>query len=278
MRESGIGRLPCLPRPHPPARPHAPSRDSMPTTTGSGCLLPGTPHPVLVSPKPPAPSAALRRPGMPRYRRPPLTPKRPPQAVGTHPGVNHGAWLKRCPRCATQAGAHPPPSSGRHHPGSPSVAHRRWNTAQDTASRRHRQQEDYIPDPGGYRGKKTPAKSKTSSAARGLGYEHRRNRERMLRNHIDGKSCRCGVGTDCGPGCICRRAGYALPTYRNPALNPDGLPLTADPSIARSRGGLKADRLVLAAYNRCRGAGDRGDRHAAPWRAREWTGGGQLAC
>jgi hypothetical protein len=67
-----------------------------------------------------------------------------------------------------------------------------------------------MPDPGGYRGKRTPAKSKTSSAARGLGYEHRRNRERMLRNHIDGRPCRCGVGADGGPGCICRRAGYAL--------------------------------------------------------------------
>ncbi len=77
-----------------------------------------------------------------------------------------------------------------------------------------------MPAPGGYRDKKTSAKSKTSSAARGLGDEHRRNRERMLRNHIDGTPCPCGVGTDGGPGCICRRAGYALPMYRHPALNP----------------------------------------------------------
>jgi hypothetical protein len=59
---------------------------------------------------------------------------------------------------------------------------------------------------------------------------------------------------------------------------PDGLPLTADHSIGRSRGGMKADRLVLAAYNRSRGARDQGDRYAASWWAREWTGGEQLAC
>jgi hypothetical protein len=134
-----------------------------------------------------------------------------------------------------------------------------------------------MPDPGGYRGKRTPSKSTTSSAARGLGYEHRRNRERMLRNHLDGTPRLCGVGTDGGPGCVCRRAGYAFPMYRNPNLNLDGMPLEADHSIGRSRGGLKADRLVLAAYNRSRGARDRGDRYAAPWRAQEWTGGGQLA-
>ena len=100
----------------------------------------------------------------------------------------------------------------------------------------------------------------------------------MHPNHIDGTPCPCGIGTDCGPGCICRRAGYALPMYRNPNLNPGGLPLEADHWIARSQGGLKADRLVLTAYNRSRGARDRGDRYAAPWWAREWTGGGQLAC
>ena len=77
-----------------------------------------------------------------------------------------------------------------------------------------------MPDPGGYRGKRTSSKSKTSSAARGLGCEHRRNRERMLRDHIDCTPCPCGIGADCGPGCICRRAGYALPMYRNP----DGMP------------------------------------------------------
>ena len=115
MRERGIGCLPCLPRLRPPDRPHGPSRDSIAYTTGCGCLAPLT---RCSSHRPPASSAALRRPGMPRYRRPPPTSKRPPQAVGTRPGVNHRAWLKRCPRCATQAGAHPPPSSGRHRPGS----------------------------------------------------------------------------------------------------------------------------------------------------------------
>ncbi len=81
-----------------------------------------------------------------------------------------------------------------------------------------------MPAPGGYRDKKTSAKSKTSSAARGLRYENRRNRERMLRSHLDGTPCPCGVGADGGPGCICRRAGYALLEYRNPDLNPDGMP------------------------------------------------------
>jgi hypothetical protein len=134
-----------------------------------------------------------------------------------------------------------------------------------------------MPDPGGYRGKRTPAKS--SSAARGLGYEHRPNRERMFCSHLDGavhhvlaESMPLRTGMHLPQGRLC------APMYRHPALNLDGLPLTADDWIGRSRDGLKADRLVLAADNRSRGARDRGDRYAAPWWAREWTGGGQLAC
>jgi hypothetical protein len=45
--------------------------------------------------------------------------------------------------------------------------------------------------------------------------------------------------------------------WRDPTLNPDGLPLEADHTIARSQGGTHADRLLLATCNRSRGDGTR---------------------
>ena len=43
--------------------------------------------------------------------------------------------------------------------------------------------------------------------------------------------------------------------YREAWRNPDGRPLEADHSIARSLGGTKADRLLLSTCNRSRGNG-----------------------
>ncbi|NUR09343.1 MAG: hypothetical protein HOQ45_20360 [Nocardioidaceae bacterium] len=45
--------------------------------------------------------------------------------------------------------------------------------------------------------------------------------------------------------------------YRDPARNPDGMPLEADHTQARSQGGRRADRLLLATCNRSRGDGTR---------------------
>ena len=132
--------------------------------------------------------------------------------------------------------------------------------------------------------------TRRSAASRGLGYDHRRARERLIRSHVDGSPCPCGVGADCGPGCICKRAGYALPMYRDPQLNPDGMPLEADHTLARSLGGTRADRLMLATCNRSRGNGTYASRtatasadgswplnpatgtHCPPWWTRDWTG------
>lgn len=112
---------------------------------------------------------------------------------------------------------------------------------------------------------------KRTTTERGLGYDHRRTRHRLLTNHVDGTPCPCLASGDCGPGCPCRAAGQALPMYRDARLNTDGLPLEADHSLARSLGGTRADRLMLATCNRSRGNGQRTDRTAAPWWTRDWT-------
>ncbi|WP_072691759.1 HNH endonuclease [Rhodococcus marinonascens] len=75
-----------------------------------------------------------------------------------------------------------------------------------------------------------------SAAARGLGYAHRQQRERLLRKHVDGNPCYwCG-----------------RPLYRDPAQNWDGNALHADHTIARSQGGTVADRLVHDLCNKQR--------------------------
>ena len=114
-------------------------------------------------------------------------------------------------------------------------------------------------------------KAKTTTEA-GLGYEHQRIRRRLMLAHQDGAPCPCGVGTDCGPRCPCRAAGYALPMYRDPTLNADGQPLHADHTLARSQGGTKADRLMLGTCNMSRGDGHNAERYAAPWWTRDWMG------
>lgn len=112
---------------------------------------------------------------------------------------------------------------------------------------------------------------------KGLGAAHRRVRARLMVAHIDGAPCPCLASGDCGPGCPCRKAGRALPMYRDPALNPDGLPLHADHSLARSQGGTRADRLMLATCNQSRGDGTRGDRTASDWWSRDWSGNPQVS-
>lgn len=138
--------------------------------------------------------------------------------------------------------------------------------------------------------------SSTSSTARGLGYAHRKIRARLIANHADGTPCPCLAEDMCGRGCPCRRAGRGLPMYRDANLNVDGMALEADHSIARSLGGTKADRLLLATCNRSRGDGTRvgrGDddpagsgqgtdgrwdvhptlgKPAPPWWTRDWMG------
>ena len=98
-----------------------------------------------------------------------------------------------------------------------------------------------------------PARNRpASSAQRGLGYDHQLRRAALLRAHRDGDPCPCRP--DCGPGCPCVDSG-GLPMYRDAALNPDRMPLEADHTLARSLGGRKADRLLLATCNRSRGNG-----------------------
>lgn len=128
----------------------------------------------------------------------------------------------------------------------------------------------------------TAGGTKRTTTQAGLGWEHRRTRGRLLARHQDGTPCPCRVGAECGPSCPCRRAGYALPMYRDPTRNVDGRPLQADHSIARSQGGTKADRLMLATCNASRGNGTRAHTHTGthtgsgyrePWWTRDWLGG-----
>jgi hypothetical protein len=84
--------------------------------------------------------------------------------------------------------------------------------------------------------------------------------------------------------------------YRDPSRNVDGLTLEADHTLARSQGGTRADRLLLATCNRSRGDGTRLGRADSgygqvtggtegpwpinpmvgkpvpPWQSRDWLG------
>lgn len=80
-----------------------------------------------------------------------------------------------------------------------------------------------------------------STTERGLGWSHQKQRERLIRSHVDGSACWwCGV-----------------PMYRDAARNRDGESLHADHSRARAHGGTKADRLLHGTCNRERGEGSR---------------------
>ena len=62
--------------------------------------------------------------------------------------------------------------------------------------------------------------------------------------------------------------------YRDPARNYDGMPLEADHEQARSQGGTRATRLLLATCNRSRGDGTRfatsGPRDRSQWCSQAW--------
>lgn len=113
---------------------------------------------------------------------------------------------------------------------------------------------------------------KPKTTERHLGWPHQQQRRALMAALVEGTSCPCLELDDCGPGCPCRAAGHGLPMYTDAELNPDGMPLEADHTTSRSRGGRTADRLLLATCNRSRGAGTRRvfteDRPS--WRTRDW--------
>jgi hypothetical protein len=103
-----------------------------------------------------------------------------------------------------------------------------------------------MPDRSG-RGRQPTSGKQRTNRERGLGWEHAQNRERLLRRHVDGKPCWwCGA-----------------PMFRDASKNPDREPLHADHTLARSRGGTTADRLLHATCNRTRGNGDHDDQRPA---------------
>lgn len=84
---------------------------------------------------------------------------------------------------------------------------------------------------------------KRTTTERGLGYHHQKQVEKLFRYHIDGTVCWwCGQ-----------------PMYVDPTLNFDCRKLQGDHSIARSKGGTIADRLLHATCNRDRGDGSHDD-------------------
>lgn len=86
------------------------------------------------------------------------------------------------------------------------------------------------------------ARTKTTTQ-RGLGWRHRQDRDRLIRNHIDGTPC-----------WWCNQPMHG---DRNYTANWDNAKLEADHSTARSLGGKVADRLLHMTCNRQRGDGRR---------------------
>lgn len=77
------------------------------------------------------------------------------------------------------------------------------------------------------------ARARTTTE-KGLGWEHRQQRERLMQAHVDGTLCWwCG-----------------LPMFKSQGLH-------ADHSLSRAFGGTKADRLLHGPCNRDRGDGSR---------------------
>lgn len=89
-----------------------------------------------------------------------------------------------------------------------------------------------------------------SAHRRGLGYQHRKVREGLLRRHVDGSPC-----------WWCGRPMYRDPKrnfdYDPASLDPGNGALAADHTHARAHGGRKADRLLHGRCNKERGAGQR---------------------
>lgn len=91
-----------------------------------------------------------------------------------------------------------------------------------------------------------PARPKTTTE-KGLGWEHQKNRDRLMAVHADGSPCWwCGK-----------------PMYREAARNHDGMPLAADHGHARHYGGAKANQLLHFTCNSSRQQGDRDDERPA---------------
>lgn len=79
-----------------------------------------------------------------------------------------------------------------------------------------------------------------TTTQRGLGWSHQKQRERLLRQHVDGTPCYwCGE-----------------PMYRVQEL-------AADHTLSRAHGGTKADRLLHALCNKRRGDGSKDDERPA---------------
>ncbi|MFC9555565.1 hypothetical protein ACFTWF_32540 [Rhodococcus sp. NPDC056960] len=83
-----------------------------------------------------------------------------------------------------------------------------------------------------------PARTTTE---KGLGWQHQKQRDRLLRAHTDGTAC-----------WWCDQ-----PMYRDKTRNHDGEALAADHTHARANGGTTADRLLHGRCNKERGKGDR---------------------
>lgn len=120
----------------------------------------------------------------------------------------------------------------------------------------------------------TTSKRKTTTE-RGLGYAHRKQRDKLMRSHVDGSPCPCLDDDACGPACLCRPHGEGQPMWRDAGRNADGMPLEADHTLSRSQGGKKADRLMLATCNRSRQDGMRNAPVPDPtdrptWWSRDW--------
>lgn len=115
-------------------------------------------------------------------------------------------------------------------------------------------------------------RGKTTTTGKGLGWQHQQIRRVLLAKHRDGTPCPCLDLDDCGVACPCRPAGRGLPMYRDPALNVDQRALQADHTRARSQGGQRADRLILATCNGSRGDGTRTPSTGGPpsWWSRTW--------
>lgn len=113
---------------------------------------------------------------------------------------------------------------------------------------------------------------KANTHDRGLGWAHQQQRRRLLARHTNGTPCPCLTDNTCGPACLCRPHGVGQPMYRHATRNPDGLPLEADHTVARSQGGKLADRLMLATCNRSRQDGTRTHTGATrpSWWSRDW--------
>ena len=85
---------------------------------------------------------------------------------------------------------------------------------------------------------KQPTKPRTTTE-KGLGWDHQKQRERLIRTHRDNTPC----------------WWCELPMYRTKTRNWDGEPLHADHTQARANGGHKADRLLHGRCNKQRQSG-----------------------